>query len=137
MDFDIGPLEPFIKWAPYSSDWFIFPFGIITNLLIPVVIGTWGLSYLLRFIFLRAPVLRKISGISWIIAAGMAFMGAAHPFIRPFLVYGGAIMIAYFKFGKMPKRWLWIIIALVFLGLIFALYWVVIPLLENMTRGMF
>ena len=135
MDFDLGQITDFIAgWVPYSSDWFIFPFGIITNLIIPVAIGTLGIGYLLRFMFARTAVLRKISGINWIIAAGITFAGASNIFIRPFLIYGGILSIAYFRFGK----WRWrILVIIVLFALIAILYWYVIPLLEGMTRGMF
>ena len=141
MDFDLGSIQRsvggWVKWVPYSSDWLIFPFGIITNLILPLVIGALGIGYLLNFMLSKAPGLRRIPGLGWIIAVGIAFAGAANPVIRPFLVFGGALAIAYFKFGKMPNKFIWIGIAIIFLILLVVLYWFVIPFLENITRGIF
>ena len=135
MAFDTYQIERTIgEWVPYSSDWFSSPIGIFTNLIIPLFIGTLGIGYLLRFMFARTGVLRKIPGLNWIIAVGFAFAGASNPVIRPFLIYGGILSIAFFKYGK----WKWkILVAIGLFILIVVLYWYVIPLLESMTRGMF
>lgn len=135
MAYNTYEIERLIRqWIPYSSDWLVFPFGIIMNLIIPLIIGTLGIGYFLRFMFARTAVLRKISGISWVIAVGIAFYGASNTFIRPFLIFGGILAIAYFRYGQ----WRWRISVMIGLFiLIVVLYWVVFPLLESMTRGMF